>query len=284
MKNIFYKTSLILFAILLFSCSSDDDNNDFDENLVDHMHKFYTVSENNYLIDFYSEKPQLTVGYNKLAITIKDEETDEFIDDAELSWKPVMHMEGMSHAGPHGHVTNPIINEVYEGFLVFQMAGNETEYWELTLNYEVKGETFEKTIPLDVRPTSDGRVNLQSFEGTDEVHYVLAYKEPQIPKVATNDMEAMLFKMEDMMNFSIVEDYTIALDPRMPSMGNHSSPNNQDLEYNPTTQIYRGKLSLTMSGYWMLNLKLLNADGDVLKGEDITEDHPESSLYFEIEF
>lgn len=284
MKNIFLKSSLILIAIVLFSCSSDDDNNTNEENPVDDMYMFHSFSQNNYLVKLYSENPQLETGYNELALTIKNEETDEFIDDAELSWKPIMHMTGMSHAGPHSEVNNSANNQIYEGYLVFQMPGNEEEYWELNLNFDVKGESFDETISLDVRPTSDGLVNTQSFEGVDEVRYVLAYKAPQIPKVATNDMEAVLYKMEDMMNFSIVEDYHIALDPRMPSMGNHSSPNNEDLVYDSANQTYKGKVSLTMTGYWVFNLKLLNDEGEVLKGEDITEDNEQSSLYFEIEF
>jgi hypothetical protein len=39
-----------------------------------------------------------------------------------------------------------------------------------------------------------------------------------------------------------------------------------------------------MTGYWKLNLKLLNSSGEVLKGEDITEEIEASSLYFELEF
>ena len=67
-------------------------------------------------------------------------------------------------------------------------------------------------------------------------------------------------------------------------MGNHSSPNNEDLTYDTATKSYKGKLSLTMTGYWKLNLKLLNSTGEVLKGEDITEENEASSLYFELEF
>ena len=70
----------------------------------------------------------------------------------------------------------------------------------------------------------------------------------------------------------------------MPGMGNHSSPNNKDLTYNAADQMYDGDLSLTMSGYWVLNLKVLNSAGDILKGEAITEEHPKSSLYLELDF
>jgi len=114
--------------------------------------------------------------------------------------------------------------------------------------------------------------------------YVLAMVEPTDSEVAVNDIQAMLFKMESMMNFSLVEDYSITLDPRMPSMGNHSSPNNEDLTYDAANNSYKGKLALTMTGYCKLNLKLLNSTGDVLKGEDITDENEASSLYFELEF
>lgn len=94
----------------------------------------------------------------------------------------------------------------------------------------------------------------------------------------------VLYKMEDRLTFPVVKDYKITMDPRMPGMGNHSSPNNQDLTYNAATQKYEGLLSLTMTGYWKINLKLLNENDEVLKGEEVTETQSESSLYMELEF
>jgi hypothetical protein len=49
---------------------------------------------------------------------------------------------------------------------------------------------------------------------------------------------------------------------------------------------YQGKLSLTMTGLWRINMQLLNASDAVLKGETIVDADPSSvsSLYFEIEF
>ena len=70
----------------------------------------------------------------------------------------------------------------------------------------------------------------------------------------------------------------------MPSMGTHSSPNNVDLTQVAAGGMYKGKLSLTMTGYWKINLQLLNANNEVLKGEAITDAVPASSIYFEIEF
>ncbi|MCB4234160.1 hypothetical protein LDL59_00990 [Kaistella anthropi] len=93
-----------------------------------------------------------------------------------------------------------------------------------------------------------------------------------------------VWKMQDMMTFPVVNGYTVKIDPRMPGMGNHGSPNNVNATQTSAGKLYNGKLSLTMTGYWKINLQLANAAGTVLKGEEVTEQNPESSLFFEIEF
>ena len=194
-------------------------------------------------------------------------------------------MMAMNHSCPKSDLS---ITEDYttvaKGYIIFQMPGNADEYWDITVNYEVDGEEYSLTETIDVTAPADGKQRVSSFMGTDDVRYILAMVEPMDPEVAINDMQAMLFKMESMMSFPLVENYTVTLDPRMPSMGNHSSPNNEDLTYDAASKSYKGKLSLTMTGYWKLNLKLLNSTGEVLKGEDITDENETSSLYFELEF
>lgn len=287
MKTLYNNICLLFAVIVLFaSCSSDDNASDFnaDDNPLTDKYLIYQSIDDGLEWQVYSEKPQLEVGYNEFFLTLKDTETDTYLKDVTMDWMPMMYMHGMAHSAPFSTLSNSENPIVYQGFVVFQMAGNEQEYWELDVSYEINGKLVEKSIPLDIVQPLDGMVKTQSFVGSDEQNYVLAFVAPQKPQVATNDMHAVLYKMNDMHNFSMVEDYSIALDPRMPGMGNHSSPNNKDLEYNAETGLYEGKLSMTMTGYWRLNLQLINADGQVLKGEEITEDHPKSSLYFELEF
>ena len=130
----------------------------------------------------------------------------------------------------------------------------------------------------------NAKQNVSSFMGSDNVRYIVTLIEPNTPKIAINDMVVGLYKMETMMSFPVVENYKITLDPRMPGMGNHSSPNNTDLTFNVQDGLYHGDLSLTMTGYWVLNLKLLNTTDVVLKGEVITTETTKSSLYLELEF
>ncbi len=93
-----------------------------------------------------------------------------------------------------------------------------------------------------------------------------------------------VWKMQDMMNFPVVDGYSVKIDPRMPSMGNHSSPNNVNATQVAAGDLYNGKLSLTMTGYWKINLQLAKSDGTVVKGETIADAVTESSIFFEIEF
>jgi hypothetical protein len=277
-------TALIL-STTFFSCS-DNDNDDpivISENPLEDYNMLTSFTANNHSVEIYSEQQQFTVGYNELFFRIKDDASDSYISNAEVSWKPVMHMTSMMHSCPNSTISKTNDASVYTGYTVFQMPGNADEYWEMTIEYTIEGQTYNATERIEVRTPLDGKKTVNVFMGSDDTRYVLAMM-PMNPEVAVNDFAAMLFKMENMMSFPAVENYKVHIDPRMPGMGNHSSPNNEDLFFNTSSGIYMGKLSLTMTGYWKINLKLENESGEILKGEDITEENESSSLFFEIEF
>ncbi len=284
MKTIKYLLIALLVSLTLISCSSEDSDPILvTEDPLSEYTMLTSMTANNHRIEIYSEQNQFTVGYNELFVRIKDNATEEYVSNAELTWKPVMHMTQMMHSCPASNIVKTDNASVYKGYAIFQMAGNTEEYWELSFDYVIKGQSYTSTERIEVKLPVDGKQRVASFMGTDNVRYILAMM-PFEPLVAVNDLSAILYKMEDMMTFSIVENYKVTLDPRMPGMGNHSSPNNVDLSYNASSKDYNGKLSLTMTGYWKLNLTLQNQDGETLKGEDVTEENEASSLYFELEF
>lgn len=283
MKTLKYLFAIFFLSAAFISCS-DDDNPPVEINPVEGLTMIYEIPAADHLVQLYSEKPNLEVGYNEISIRIKDLTSESYVTNASLSWMPLMHMETMEHSAPHSMLSNAEESTVYKGHIVFQMASNETEYWEVSFNYSLNGQQKEETLRVAVSQPADGLKKTQVFRGSDDIRYILAYVNPKDPKVAVNDLQAVLYRMENMMSFPMVENYKITVDPRMPGMGNHSSPNNEDMTYTQATKMYDGKLSLTMTGYWKINLKLLNSNGETLKGEDVTEEHPESSLYFELEF
>ncbi len=283
------KTSKHIIAVLLLisafsSCNDDSDDPILpEEDVLETFNILATIDANGHEIGIYSEQQQFTIGYNELFIRIKEVASDTYVADADISWTPMMHMTEMMHSCPKSAVSKTDLNAVYKGFTIFQMPGNAEEYWELSLDYTIAGQSYNATERIEVKLPTDGKQRVSTFMGSDDSRYILAMM-PMQPEVKVNDFSAMLFKMENMMTFPSVADYMISLDPRMPGMGNHSSPNNEDLSYDSSSGMYKGKLSLTMTGYWKINLKLMNDSGVVLKGEDITEENESSSLFFEIEF
>lgn len=271
----------LVLVTLFAACTSDNDDAPVDE--LAGLTKFKEISNTIHTIELYKHMGGLEQGFNEIALKIKDKTSNQYITNASVSWMPVMHMTMMNHSCPKSPVTKVSAEgSVYEGYIVFQMAQNATEYWDLKIDYTINGTAYTVTSVIDVPASAKQRVT--TFTGSDGVKYIAAFVDPHHPKVGINDMVAGVWKMQDMMTFPVVDNYKLKIDPRMPSMGNHSSPNNVDLTQTTAGDLYNGKLSLTMTGLWKINLQLVNASGTVLKGETITDAVPASSIYFEIEF
>ncbi len=277
--NVLKLFSFIAAITLFISCKKE---NTIIPNDTDGLVSAKSISNATHNIIFYTQNGKFQQGYNKIFFQIKNLD-GSLVTNATANWKPLMHMTSMQHACPYSSVSKSAnSNSLYEGFIVFQMAGNSTEYWDLTIEYTINNITYTATERIDVEAVT--KKNVLSFKGSDNVSYVLAMVAPSNPKVATNDMEAMLFKKETMMSYPVVNNYTVKIDPRMTSMGNHGSPNNVDLKQTSLNGSYFGKLSLTMTGYWKINLQLENESGTILKGEPVTATQESSSIFFEIEF
>ena len=271
----------LVLVTIFASCTSDTNEPAVDE--LEGLTKFKEITNSTHSIELYKHMGGLEQGFNEISLKIKDKATNQYIKNATVTWMPMMHMMTKNHSCPKSPITKVSTDGlVYEGYIVFQMAQNATEYWDLKIDYSINGTAYTMTSVIDVPASAKQKVS--SFMGSDNVKYIVAYVDPHHPKVGINDMVVGVWKMQDMMTFPVVDNYKLKVDPRMPSMGNHSSPNNVDATQIGVGDLYKGKLSLTMTGYWKLNLQLLNASGTVLKGETITDAVPASSIYFEIEF
>ncbi|WP_292008400.1 hypothetical protein [Chryseobacterium sp.] len=286
MKNIYQYTVLVislLISLFLLSCENGNDDNDLPVSPeTPSLVKIQDITDNNYTVSIFNSTGKLSTGYNEVYLQVKNKATGEIINNGSLTWHPVMNMMSMSHSCPYSTIEKVSNQSYYKGFIIFQMAGNDSENWELTFNLKLNGQTYQLKDSIQV----DAAVkrNVEVFTGADNQNYVLAMTGPSSPVVGMNDMTAYLFKMQDMDTFLPVDGYTIQLDPRMPGMGNHSSPNNTALISDSVSGFYKGKVSLTMTGYWKLNLMVLSSEGNVLKGEEVTAANDSSSLYFEVEF
>ncbi|SEV83280.1 hypothetical protein [Kaistella antarctica] len=278
--------ALLAMAFLVISCrTSDDDSIEIvkPNTEIEGLLKIKEVTNDTHIIELYSKSGATNLGYNDIKLRIKNKSTNQYEKNATITWKPIMHMTSMMHSSPNSAVQK--VNSdgsLYSGYIVFQMPGNATEYWDLKIDYMIGSNSYNATTVINVPVETKKTVNV--FLGSDGVKYIVAYIEPKSPKVAVNDLTVGVWKMQDMMTFPVVDGYTVKVDPRMPGMGNHSSPNNVHPTQTAAGKLYTGKLALTMTGYWKINLQLTKADGTVVKGEEITDGNPASSIFFEVEF
>lgn len=281
MKNIF----ILAFALLsLTTISCKKDKKEFEPiSEIAGLNLVQKIENDTNEIELYTKTGKLTTGYNEVFIRIKEKANNQFKTDAMINWSPVMHMTSMAHSCPKSSIEKVVGKQtLYSGYLVFQMAENTSEHWTLALNFESNGiaSTLEDTITV----TNSAKKRVAVFTGTDSKKYVVALINPSTPQVASNNLVLGLFTMQNMMTFPIVEDYKIEIDPRMPSMGNHSSPNNENPLMNTTDKLYYGKLSLTMTGFWKINLILKNNADEIIAGNAIDAGNESSNLFLEIEF
>jgi hypothetical protein len=98
-------------------------------------------------------------------------------------------------------------------------------------------------------------------------------------QTGTNDIVAYVSKKSEKATnpYQIAsETFTIDIDPRMPDMGNHTSPNNTPL-VKQADGSYKGTINLTMTGLWRIHLTVKDAEGNIVAGGEEL-----SSLYWDV--
>jgi hypothetical protein len=207
--------------------------------------------------------------YTNLFIEVRDSATDELIKDAEVTIMPMMDMQTMTHSAPYENPSSTsAVNCLFPCAVVFQMPGDMG--WSLTINVHenVNGGMGEVTFPLMVKSPTPTRTRVVTpANGGNKL--VISYVQPLNPKVGINDFELTLHSKESMTSWPGIENYTVEIDPQMPSMG-HGSPNNVDPTHTANGH-YKGQVNFTMTGVWNINLRIM--DGSTVV---------DSTAYFEV--
>lgn len=282
LNNITLYSFIALFSALsMISCKKDDIRIPDETNNLDNLKLVTSIKNDDHTINLYTKSGRLTTGYNEVFLQIKND-FGAALSTNSISWQPMMHMMDKSHSSPASNIVplngNPMINV---GYIIFNMPSEEMGYWNLKIEYEINNAI--KVAEGRVKVDASTRRIVQNFKGSDSVQYIVALIDPRLPKEGSNNLIAALYKMESMDLFTPVEDYKILIDPRMPGMNNHNSPNNKDL-ISQGKGIYNGKVNFSMTGYWKINLQVEDETGNIIKGEAITEETESSSIYFEVEF
>ena len=152
---------LVLVTIFFFF-TSDTNEPAVDE--LEGLTKFKEITNSTHSIELYKHMGGLEQGFNEISLKIKDKATNQYIKNATVTWMPMMHMMTKNHSCPKSPITKVSTDRlVYEGYIVFQMAQNATEYWDLKIDYSINGTAYTMTSVIDVPASAKQKVS--SFMG-----------------------------------------------------------------------------------------------------------------------
>ena len=283
------RSLIVVFGLAAFtSCKKEEaDGPTPQPPVATDLQLLQSATDGNYTLELYNRTGLLEVGHNTIFIRIKN--GGSAVSNATLSWLPMMTMDmGGSiyqHSCPHSEIT-PTASDptLFQGDVVFTMASSMMGLWEVTVTYDTGNGPHELVLPVVVL-TSESEFHKQytSAIGSDGVTYLFAMVEPSNPGTGVNDLIVGLYKRVSDTEFPAVDGYKIRVDSRMPGMGNHGAPGNEDLTQWPDG-FYHGKVGFSMTGYWKINLMLEDGTGVALCGEPVTETNLESSVHFKVSF
>lgn len=274
-------SAICMVAVVIFSSCQKEEGHTQDKDHGDLL-EITSFETSSFTISLFNEHGKLQTGYNPLSIQIRNENNEVIIPD-DFWLRPFMHMGHHGHGAPFSTFSAQDGSPDYHaGFAIFQMPSHGDDgSWELEMGFSYQGVDYELTGGVEVLEADDRLV--ESFQDESQRSYVLALKEPAKAKVGLQDVSALLFRQDESGSFIPVDHYLIDHDPRMPTMDNHGSPNNQPMAFDEQG-LYKGQLSLTMTGLWRLNLQVFDENNKLIKGNPVDEENPKSSIYFEISF
>ena len=242
-----------------------------------------------YQVAVYSPTGELHTGYNDLYFVATKKQNGNYIKDFSIpSLTPLMFMSKMNmyHSTPvsaGAKLFDYTYLAVRKGWVSFLMNTSEAGSWTFSYDANVlgtEGKLQEANIIVDALP--EGQQWLKNFKVSDQT-YFLSLVNPTDWKTGTNTITAYVSQKSNPITtpYALAEEqFTIEIDPRMPDMGNHSSPNNVALT-RQSNGSYQGSINLTMTGRWRIHLTVKDAQGNVVAGGDDLSDGF-SSLFWEV--
>lgn len=248
-----------------------------------------TVIDDKYVVYAYSKTGSFHVGYNDIYFVATKKKNGNYVKNYDISGiTPHMLMVkmNMTHSTPVSAGVESFNNDylaVKRGWISFIMATSDAGSWTLAFNYSIlgsNGTSSEADITVDALPA--GQEWVKSFKAGDDTYYVSVVN-PLDWKTGKNAIKAYVSKKSTPATtpYGLAgEQFVIEIDPRMPDMGNHTSPDNEALSLQGDGS-YRGTVNLTMTGRWRIHLTVKDNQGNVVAGgDDLDEGY--SSLYFDV--
>lgn len=248
-----------------------------------------TQVDGKYNVWAYSKTGSLHKGYNDLYFVVTKKKTGNYVKNYDLTnVTPIMDMVkmGMKHSTPVASAVTTFDETrlaIKHGWVSFLMNTSDAGTWAFSYGISVLGSTGGiKDAPVTVDALPESQDWLKSFKVGDNTYY-LSLVNPSDWQTGSNTIQAYISKKNNPATtpYGLAsEKFTIEIDPRMPDMGNHTSPDNVALT-KQADESYKGSINLTMTGLWRIHLTVKDAQGNIVAGGDDLKDGF-SSLYWDV--
>ena len=289
-------TLMATTALNFIACDDDDDDdnseteqiNTFLQSKTKVQELSFKTDDEQYEISAYANN-DFHVGYNEIFFVAQNT-NGEYIKDFSISnIAPLMHMVKMDmyHSTPTSGTAENFDNQpeaLKRAWVSFIMASSkEVGSWYISYDATVLGKTSKlEKAEFETISAIDGQRWVQSFK-VDNKTYFASLVNPSAWEEGINTINAYVSVQSDPRTNPYLlasEKFTIEIDPRMPDMGNHTSPDNKELTPNDNG-LYSGTINLTMTGLWRIHFTVKNAEGKIVAGGDDQNDGL-SSLYWDV--
>lgn len=248
-----------------------------------------TTVDGKYNVFAYTKTGTFHKGYNDVYFVVTKKLTGNYVKNYDITnLTPLMTMVkmGNQHSTPiSGSVTtfDDTRIAVKHGWVSLLMNTSDNGFWEFSYDISVLGSTGNvNKAEINVDALPDGQDWLKNFKIGDDTFF-LSLVNPSEWATGTNEIRAYISKKSNPITtpyFLATETFTVEIDPRMPDMGNHTSPDNVTLT-RQSDGSYKGVINLTMTGLWRIHLTVKDAQGNVVAGGDGLKDGF-SSLYWDV--
>jgi hypothetical protein len=248
-----------------------------------------TVVDGKYNVFAYSRTGKFNVGYNEIYFVATKKKNGNYVKNFEvtgLTPHMLMVKMGMKHSTPVSGPAESFSDSypaVKRAWVSFIMSSGESGSWTIGYNLDVlgsKGGIEEADITVDPLPA--GQDWVKSFKVGNDTYYISVVN-PLDLKTGANTIKAYISKKSSPATTPYTlatESFKVDIDPRMPDMGNHTSPDNTELTKQADGS-YQGTVNLTMTGLWRIHLTVRDLQGNVVAGGDNLSDGF-SSLYWDV--
>ena len=232
-----------------------------------------TIVDGQYNVFAYARNASFHTGYNEVFFVATKKKNGNYIKNFDVTGlTPLMLMTkmNMKHSTPVGNSVasfNDDYQAVKRGWVSFVMSSSDGGSWTLGYDVSVLGSNGRVETAVTVNALPDGQVWLKSFKVGDDTFF-LSLVNPTDWKTGTNNIKAYVSKKSNPITTPYAlatETFTVDIDPRMPDMGNHTSPNNTSLVKQEDGS-YQGTINLTMTGLWRIHLKVKDSEGNIVAG------------------